>query len=191
MKMVCISDSHNLADRVKIPEGDVLVHAGDFTQGGTKVEFERFAKWLAGLTHKHVVVIAGNHDWLAEDNPRLAREVVTGARESAHYLHDESITIDGIKFYGSPYQPAESDYFLMLRNSFGLAEMNERVARGIEEIFSDDDRSQIVNLYRRNPLLMRLLGSQRALFELGEQAAQDMVRRAAERVPYVVTAGVC
>lgn len=87
--------------------------------------------------------------------------------------------------------PTESDYFLRLRNSFDLTEMNECVARGIEDIFSDDELSQIIDLYRRNPVLMKVVGSQGAIFELGERAAQDMVRRAAERVPYVVAAGVC
>ena len=42
MKLVCISDTHNLHHDLKIPDGDVLVHAGDITVHG---KFENFAKF--------------------------------------------------------------------------------------------------------------------------------------------------
>jgi Icc-related predicted phosphoesterase len=105
MKVVCVSDTHNYANYVEIPEGDVLVHAGDFTMSGSQKEFEAFARWLATLTHEHVIIVAGNHDWLAEKDPVQARQIIEGARHNIHYLVDQSIILSGIKFYGSPYQP--------------------------------------------------------------------------------------
>jgi hypothetical protein len=86
---------------------------------------------------------------------------------------------------------SEAEYFLKLKNSLDLNEMNERVGQGIEQIFSDDELNEVVSLYRRHPSLMKVLGSQNALFEIGQQAAQDMVQRAVERVPYVMSAGEC
>lgn len=34
LKIVCISDTHGMHRKMKIPEGDVLVHAGDITMKG-------------------------------------------------------------------------------------------------------------------------------------------------------------
>ncbi len=31
MKIICISDTHNLHKDLKIPDGDMLIHAGDMT----------------------------------------------------------------------------------------------------------------------------------------------------------------
>ena len=45
-----------------IPEGDVLIHAGDFTRCGHLQEVKEFNTWLGTLPHKHKIVIAGNHE---------------------------------------------------------------------------------------------------------------------------------
>lgn len=34
LKIVCISDTHNKHRNLKVPDGDVLVHAGDITSKG-------------------------------------------------------------------------------------------------------------------------------------------------------------
>jgi len=31
MRIVCIADTHEKHKQVKLPEGDILIHAGDFT----------------------------------------------------------------------------------------------------------------------------------------------------------------
>lgn len=47
MRVVCISDTHGLHDELqaarRIPDGDVLVHAGDFTDTGDRDE----VRWRA------------------------------------------------------------------------------------------------------------------------------------------------
>jgi predicted phosphodiesterase len=35
MKICAISDTHNQHSELKIPECDILIHAGDFTNNGT------------------------------------------------------------------------------------------------------------------------------------------------------------
>lgn len=45
-----------------IPDGDIFIHAGDFTKCGQKEEVIEFNNWLAKLPHKHKLVIAGNHE---------------------------------------------------------------------------------------------------------------------------------
>jgi predicted phosphohydrolase len=96
---VCISDTHGMHRRLRIPPGDVLIHAGDITMKGGKKEMLDFDLWLKELPHEYKIVICGNHDLCFEETPELARSWLT----NAHYLQDESITIEGLKFYGSPW----------------------------------------------------------------------------------------
>ena len=46
-----------------LPEGDVIVHSGDFTMMGTEGEALDFMEWFCDLPHRHKVFIAGNHDF--------------------------------------------------------------------------------------------------------------------------------
>jgi len=119
-RLVCISDTHNLHEKLELPEGDVLIHAGDFSMLGHVKETIRFIRWFAEQPHKHKILIAGNHDvtldkgfyqasWqrfhrFMEDQHSIKNYLLR--EESIHYLEDSSVTLDGIKFYGSPYQPA-------------------------------------------------------------------------------------
>jgi Icc-related predicted phosphoesterase len=104
MRLVFISDTHSLHGRMAhpVPDGDVLIHCGDFCGRSTLNDVSIFSTWFSAFPHPHKVLIAGNHDWpLANDDWQEAE-----ARLSEfEYLHDTSVTIDGVKFYGSPYQP--------------------------------------------------------------------------------------
>lgn len=106
MKLICTSDTHGRHEEINhFPDGDVFIHAGDFSNGGLNF-LPKFDKWLGTLPYKHKIVIAGNHDFCA------------GPLKNAHYLLNESIIIDGIKFYGSPYTPRISNFaFDYLRGS--------------------------------------------------------------------------
>ena len=57
LRIVCISDTHNCHGKIAVPDGDVLIHAGDFTYRGTAGEIEAFNSWLGTLPHKHKVWI--------------------------------------------------------------------------------------------------------------------------------------
>lgn len=48
LRFVCMSDTHSLTHNIKfdIPEGDVFVHAGDFTKCGQQEEVQDFNRWL-------------------------------------------------------------------------------------------------------------------------------------------------
>ncbi|KAG7161900.1 UPF0046 protein C25E10.12-like [Homarus americanus] len=64
LRFVCMSDTHCLTSHLQfeIPDGDVFVHAGDFTRCGSAAEIEEFNSWIGSLPHKYKVVIAGNHE---------------------------------------------------------------------------------------------------------------------------------
>jgi Icc-related predicted phosphoesterase len=111
MKIVAISDTHGLHQGLTIPPGDVLVHAGDVTRHGTLAGVRDFDDFLASLPHPHKIVIAGNHDFCFEQDRERA-EI-----ELAHaiYLQDQAVTIDGVMFYGSPWQPWFHDWAFNLQ----------------------------------------------------------------------------
>lgn len=70
LRFVCMSDTHSLIHNIKydIPEGDVFIHAGDFTKCGQKEEVIEFNNWLGTLPHKYKIVIAGNHELSFDSN---------------------------------------------------------------------------------------------------------------------------
>ena len=63
MKIVCISDTHGLHWNLTVPDGDILIHAGDVTRYGTFEDLYDFNKYLGSLPHPYKIVIAGNHDF--------------------------------------------------------------------------------------------------------------------------------
>ncbi len=110
MKVVAVSDTHGMHDRVQVPDGDVLLHAGDLTNHGEFEDVISFSNFLGRLPHRHKIVIAGNHDFCFERDPH-AKDLLT----NCIYLQDEEIVIDGVKFYGSPWQPWFYDWAFNLQ----------------------------------------------------------------------------
>lgn len=102
MKIVFISDTHSLEYQVQVPDGDILVHCGDFMNTGREIhELYLFSNWWNLLPHKHKILVYGNHDVMAQKEPAL----VEAAFENTHILLDSGVEIEGIKFWGSPYTP--------------------------------------------------------------------------------------
>jgi Icc-related predicted phosphoesterase len=101
MRIVTISDTH-LRHNIVVPDGDVLIHAGDLTMSGSIPEVIEATHWLHRLPHKYKVVVAGNHDWLFQLAPEKARSLMNGLV----YLQDEEIMIEGYHIFGTPWQPA-------------------------------------------------------------------------------------
>ncbi|BCB73496.1 hypothetical protein HMEPL2_38470 [Vreelandella aquamarina] len=111
MRLVCVSDTHSLHRRIpQVPDGDVLIHAGDCLGAGTLDNVEDLNDWLGTLPHRHKIVIAGNHDWAFQETPELAVEALT----NAIYLEDSGVIIEGVRFWGSPWTPTFMDWAFML-----------------------------------------------------------------------------
>lgn len=131
---VCVSDTHNCQVE-NVPNGDLLVHAGDLTSKGTVSELHNQLNWLNSLPHEHKVIIGGNHD-LCLDRAFLDKqqEQAKGGGKSLPgrdllgsesldwgnltYLQDQAVTLhfankrssNGnssriLKIFGSPYTP--------------------------------------------------------------------------------------
>jgi Icc-related predicted phosphoesterase len=107
-KITFISDTHQKHGLLTndLIGGDILIHAGDImTSGYYETEVKNFCEWFSKLNnYKHKIFIAGNHDRLAEDNPNLFKRIVD-EYPNITYLQDSEVIIDGVKIYGSPWQP--------------------------------------------------------------------------------------
>ncbi|SNC59297.1 Predicted phosphoesterase [Marinobacter sp. es.048] len=117
MRLVCISDTHSMHRQIpRIPDGDVLIHAGDCLGRGTLDNVEDLNDWLGMLPHQNKIVIAGNHDWVFQETPALAREALS----NAFYLEDSGISLQGVNFWGSPWTPVFMDWAFMLEGGQAL-----------------------------------------------------------------------
>lgn len=102
MKFVTISDTHGKHRALNLPDGDVLIHAGDFCHYGSESDLHDFLDWFQLLDFDTKILIGGNHDFFAAEQPKAFQQLLpTGIT----YLNDSGATVNGIKLWGSPVQP--------------------------------------------------------------------------------------
>src|SRR5512135_2235582 len=123
MRVVCLSDTHNRHEALLVPDGDLLLHAGDATMRGTESEIAAFDEWLGSLPHRDKVVVAGNHDFLFQTEPAAARRLL----RNAVYLEDSGVTISGVTIWGSPWQPWFMDWAFNLPRGAPLKAVWDRI----------------------------------------------------------------
>ncbi len=119
VRIVAVADTHTFEDDLVVPEGDVFVHAGDLTRRGSLGQLAPVAEWIRRLPHRHKLVVAGNHDWCFVREPEEARALLG---DGVVYLEDSGTTIDGVRFWGSPWQPEFNDWAFNLPRGAPLAE---------------------------------------------------------------------
>jgi predicted phosphohydrolase len=127
LRCVEMADTHGRHHRLTVPDGDVLLHAGDLTARGTRPQLEEVARWLRSLPHRHKVVIAGNHDFYLEEKRAEGRALFEGLT----YLEDEEVTLDGLTVYGSPWQPWFHDWAFNLQRGADLDAKWQRIPQGV------------------------------------------------------------
>ena len=114
MRIICISDTHCNHDEITVPEGDVLVHAGDSCVRGTLEELKSFGEWLVDLPHARKVIVLGNHD-IRGDRLDGRRYLDTLTDRGVDVLNGTSTDVGGLKVWGTPHSrslhgPASSDW---------------------------------------------------------------------------------
>ncbi|MDB5196797.1 MAG: metallophosphoesterase [Flaviaesturariibacter sp.] len=108
MRFVAISDTHCRHASLKLPKGDVIIHAGDITYKGKKDEVIEFLTWFKGLPYTHKIFVAGNHDFFFEKESKRSIEGYLPA--GITYLNDSGITINDLSIWGSPVTPWHFDW---------------------------------------------------------------------------------
>ncbi len=100
MKIVAASDIHYQFNSIKkIPDGDVLIFAGDLGNATYDWEIKYVSEFISRFPHEYKIFVSGNHDVLLTND--LIEEFYT--KNNIIYLEDNSIVINGVKFYGSPW----------------------------------------------------------------------------------------
>jgi Icc-related predicted phosphoesterase len=113
-KLVLISDTH--LNHRALPPGDILVHAGDACASGSGKDWVTFCAWWNKLDFKHKVFVAGNHDRVLETMPTWALAEL----QDTYYLQDSGVRLEGLEFYGTPWQRPFCDW------AFNLADAPRR-----------------------------------------------------------------
>eukprot|EP00927_Polykrikos_kofoidii_P056723 TRINITY_DN50801_c0_g1_i1.p1 TRINITY_DN50801_c0_g1~~TRINITY_DN50801_c0_g1_i1.p1 ORF type:complete len:649 (-),score=64.94 TRINITY_DN50801_c0_g1_i1:47-1903(-) len=138
LRFVCISDTHGRHEELtpRLPRGDVLLHAGDFSMAGELDEVQDFGRWLQSLEYEKKIVIAGNHD-LSFDKSYTGHhskdDVLGNATREAFlrlcdtdgsliYLEDAECSIRGVRIYGTPWQPEFGCWAFNLKRGSTLAD---------------------------------------------------------------------
>jgi len=109
LKVVAISDSHRKHWDVKIPKCDIFLFAGDAEIDGLNALHD-FNDWLGTIKADHKIVIGGNHDCELE---RIGKEECKRLLTNCTYLENETITVEGLKIFGSPFCPEFNRWYFM------------------------------------------------------------------------------
>jgi Icc-related predicted phosphoesterase len=105
LQIDAISDTHTKHSSIKLPGGDMLIHAGDVSWRGKPGEILPFLDWYQkqGDNYEYLVLIPGNHDFGFEEQYALYENECR--RRDIFLLNDSGIELAGIKIWGSPVQP--------------------------------------------------------------------------------------
>ena len=128
MKVVLISDTHNLHEKLVLPDGDIIIHSGDVSGNGTFREALNFIQWFAELPYKNKVFIAGNHDFAFEQKMIPISDLPIGTT----YLEDSAVTIDGLTIYGSPYTPEFLNWAFMKKRGAQIREVWDNIPNHVD-----------------------------------------------------------
>jgi predicted phosphodiesterase len=129
MKITFISDTHTKHHEMTndLQGGPILVHCGDVSSRGAKWEVKDFLEWFDSLPYMHKIMIPGNHDFFFDwdrkartpqgqirfGNSKIQKEEVDeliNQFPNIHILNDSGVTIEGIRFWGSPITPWFHDW---------------------------------------------------------------------------------
>lgn len=115
MRIVCFSDTHadiciDRLDTISMPEGDVLICAGDFSGIGNNLDIINFNETLKRFKHEFKILCPGNHDRFLEHSYDLGEVIL----DQAFLLCDQEVVIKGIKFYVTPWTPTFYNWSFML-----------------------------------------------------------------------------
>ncbi len=110
LKILFISDTHGFHRDLKIDEDtDMVIHSGDASNWRNPYknlsEMLEFLHWFHQLKVKYKIFVAGNHDTSIEH-----KIIKMSDYPSIIYLEHESVVIEGIKIFGSPYTPTFGDW---------------------------------------------------------------------------------
>lgn len=144
VRLLLLSDTHCQHRSLHVPDGDILIHAGDFTLFNQSRDSVRdFNDWLAKLPHRHKVVIPGNHEYKFAD-PKWRRLI-----SAATLLLNEGAEVNGIRIWGSPLTPSNFESFGATSAS-DCGRIFRRIPAGIDLVITHGPPLGILDAAGRN-----------------------------------------
>lgn len=134
-KLVALSDTHERHRQIDVPDGDVLMFAGDLTMTGEMAAVKDFAHWLADLPHEHKLVIGGNHDCCFTDHRRDKAIALLEGDAGALYLQGHGTTIGELNVFGTPWTQTYNEWCLQ-KDEDGLRREFQRIPADTDVLVS-------------------------------------------------------
>ena len=150
MKIITISDSHGQHHDLKLPSGDMLIHAGDVTSSGTKTQVLDFLQWYGALNYKYKIFIAGNHDFYFEQaGPEEIKQLIP---DDVIYLNDSGVVINGLHIWGSPVQPWFYDWAFNKQRGAAIRQHWELIPMDTDILITHGPAHSVLDLTQGNEL---------------------------------------
>jgi len=129
MKICTISDSHQHHKKIRMPDCDMIIYAGDFTYHGEINEVVQFFKWYQEQDAKYKLLICGNHEVEISQNHQLLQQLCENA--GVNLLHNSYMIIEDLKIWGSPYSKRFGNWAYMASES-ELAIMYDNIETDVD-----------------------------------------------------------
>lgn len=115
IKIWHISDTHTFHNQLNIPDNiDIVIFSGDCSNPKdiyiNEREVREFIDWFEKLNCKYKIFVAGNHDCSIERNFVHKADFI---ENNIIYLEHESVEIEGLNIFGSPYTPTFGNWSFM------------------------------------------------------------------------------
>ncbi len=155
MRIVALADTHSFHRQVNVPDGDILIFAGDVTMRGNRKELKDFAEWANELPHPHKIVIAGNHDFCFKKYREESEKIIA----PMIYLEDSGVVVNNVWIWGTPWTPIFRNWAFM-RSEDELAEKFDKIptvdiliSHGpprnmLDKAMIDDEHAGSISLWR-------------------------------------------
>ena len=147
MKIIFISDTHGQHDFLDLPEGDMIIHAGDVSSRGTRHEIAQFLAWFKKLGYRYKIFIAGNHDFFFE----LAEfdDIKVQIPENVVYLNDSGVKVEGLNIWGSPIQPWFNNWAFNRQRGKEIKEYWDKIPQNLDILITHGPPKGILDMTHR------------------------------------------
>ena len=114
IKIFHFGDSHTFHNEIVVPDVDIIIFSGDCSNPKdvyiNEREVREFIDWFGKLNCKYKIFVAGNHDGSIE---RKFVDRSDFIQNNIIYLEHESVEIEGLNIFGSPYTPTFGNWSFM------------------------------------------------------------------------------
>jgi Icc-related predicted phosphoesterase len=147
MKIACISDTHCQLEKVEVPPCDIIVHTGDLTYKGEipeiTTELDKLKEKKEQSGARAVFLTPGNHDWGFQYHPQMFKDICSS--KGITLLNHELVEFEGLKIFGSPYQPFFCDWAFNVDRGEPLARLWAQIPNDVQILLTHGPAHMILD----------------------------------------------